>query len=962
MILFFAPYPSEDRLNDGMFRRIKEIDTLFEGRKRLYIQPENNFDDDYRVPPSQRIDEFCSVQTLDFRLSSHNIYFAQLIEESDFVYAHTIVHSARFITPFLETGKVICDAHGVATEEWAMSGYNSCSRFWNSLEGLIINDAARIIVVTKAMENFYREKYKVTHDRFIHIPIATHNPSPPKPKQQQEAVRVIYAGGTHPWQNVDLMLDVAQDFPGEAEFTFLSNDIKTFQEKISKHTIKHKVAIQSVAPEDIDSWYAKADLGFVLRNDDPVNNVAFPTKLVEYMYNGVIPIIKSNKLGDITNYGLEVVSLEQFLSGNIPNHAERAQMAKKNLSIFSIIRDEYKKGTVDLLTASQGLKAFPKKQISSQQYPTFIRNSVYPLFFASSYIVDNVRYSQPLDCAEHPETLTLEVENPGLFSMLAIDLSGRCFVSSEPIAVFFGEAEVISRPCRNLQDFEKTQWGDIIYKSGWIYFECPDMVTHRVEIKFKFKLYDKEILSLNSLKNNTKLIKRMWDTLRTQGPAEFRRKAIRKLRISLPEPMKRVLRVGRNIVQWRDAMRDRRVGSFDTTSIDILFQVENFLAGGLENVVLDLMETFRKNGLNVALLVLGQPGSAADQARELGFSVYAQPYSDDSYADLLKKVAPKLVFSHYSTHGAAKCAAADIPFVQVIHNAYMWFDAAQLEDFQSAIKHTTLFIAVSEWAKEYSVKRLGMPEEKCIVIPNGINMSRFRQDELRVQGRILRNELGYTDDDIVMLSVAGVTYQKNPLGLVKAFHAAMSRIPKAKLALLGPVYVNSIEQEIRQYIAENNLQERIRYLGKSPAPETYLAMADMFIHGAFFEGGQLSLLEALASNLPVISTDIGFCRHFRNSSGVYLADAPVDLLSYHGSVTELVAPPEHIEAFADVIAHGYSERAKPDLPDELLDLMDRQASYAAYVKIIMAVLNHEAIPPQNTFSLWTEYLASPTKS
>ncbi|GHU06690.1 hypothetical protein FACS1894158_13940 [Betaproteobacteria bacterium] len=399
-----------------------------------------------------------------------------------------------------------------------------------------------------------------------------------------------------------------------------------------------------------------------------------------------------------------------------------------------------------------------------------------------------------------------------------------------------------------------------------------------------------------------------------------------------------------------------------TPPIDVLFQVENFLAGGLENVVLDLLVTFRQEGLRVALLVLGCAGDAVKQAEELGIPVQSLSYSETGYADILHNVSPSLVFSHYSTHGAALCADAGIPLVQVIHNAYMWFDEAQKKDFIQAAQHTTLFVAVSEWVREYSIKRLGLLSEKVIVIPNGIDMKRFRHPDLPEKARQLRKELGFSGSDVLFVSIAGITRQKNPLGLVKAFHAALPHCSHARLAMLGPIYDETLYSLITQYIETHALQEKIVYLGKSNTPEMYYAMADVFIHAAFFEGGQLSLLEALSTNLTIISTDIGFCRHFRDHPGVFLSPPPVDLLTYHSTITELSIPSGWITVYADCICRAYKKKIRPDLPEILLERMGRQVSYAAYVSLIRRLITGEIPSSAEQYDVWTSYVEFDTDS
>jgi glycosyltransferase involved in cell wall biosynthesis len=963
MIVFFARYPSDELLTDGMFRRIKEIDALFADRERLYVYPEKNSGTDYRIPPLRRVSDKTACQALDFRYAAHNLHFAQLVAGADMVYAHTSVHSAQYMGPYLETGKVICDAHGAAAEEWLMSGYPSCSRFWSPLEGRLVRESARVVVVTRAMADFYREKYGISDNRFIHIPIAAHKKAGDFTARAADAPpRIIYAGGTHPWQNVDLMLDAARDFPGEAEFIFLSGDRDTFQKKIAARHIPHKVTLRSVPSHEVDAWYARADFGFILRDDDPVNNVAFPTKLAEYMYSGVIPVIRTNRLGDIVRYGLEVVTLEQFLRGELPDPGQRIRMARKNLSVFSVIAEEYRQGTEALLSAVSDIAAKGKTPAASTQYPTFIQNAVFPIFFTCSYVADGVQHSRPLDCAEHPLAMTLEFKTPVTLSMLALDVSGRDFVFAMPEASFATANGDVSGPCANPSDFSRTAWGDLVYRSGWIYFACPDAPVSRVTLRLDVKLFEMETAVLSAPAGNSGwMLAKAWRVLRRDGVPVFCRKARGKaraiadkrfghygsntstilyniLKTHLPAPLKSALKGLRSRARQRRFTRESPAGKYKPSPVDVLFQVENFLAGGLENVVLDLLATFREAGMRVALLVLGQPGEAVNRAERLGLPVYIEAYAEDGYAKLLEAAKPGLLLTHYSVLGLKTAAQKGIPVIQVIHNSYIWFTEQDRADFQASAQSTDLFIAVSRWVTDYSIRRLGLPSEKVCVIENGIDLRKFQHPELAEEGKKLREELGFSKTDVLFLSVASIAQQKNPLGLARAFHAAVPTCPNAKLALLGPVYDPALYEAVMRYCSEHALQNKVFYLGTASNPAPYYAMADIFAHAAFFEGGQLSFLEALAMNLPCVSTAVGFCMNREEQPGLYICPPPVDLYTYTGTLAELAPTGDSIQALAKCVRKAYAERKRPSLSRREIETLDRKFSHEAYVQKIMPLM------------------------
>jgi hypothetical protein len=87
--------------------------------------------------------------------------------------------------------------------------------------------------------------------------------------------------------------------------------------------------------------YSAADFGFIVRDKSPVNGVACPTKLIEYLCYGVIPIVELVEIGDFAAYGYEYVSLADFNEGFFPDHASRGWMIKRNLEVARSMREEY---------------------------------------------------------------------------------------------------------------------------------------------------------------------------------------------------------------------------------------------------------------------------------------------------------------------------------------------------------------------------------------------------------------------------------------------------------------------------------------------------------------------------------------------------------------------------------------------------------------------------------------------
>jgi hypothetical protein len=106
--------------------------------------------------------------------------------------------------------------------------------------------------------------------------------------------------------------------------------------------------------------YSECHYGLILRQDDPVNHVACPTKLIEYLAYGVVPVVDSPRIGDFLELGMRYVTLADLESGNLPQEEERREMARANYAVFERLREQYQEGCLNLRRAL-GLPPQPER-------------------------------------------------------------------------------------------------------------------------------------------------------------------------------------------------------------------------------------------------------------------------------------------------------------------------------------------------------------------------------------------------------------------------------------------------------------------------------------------------------------------------------------------------------------------------------------------------------------------------
>lgn len=146
------------------------------------------------------------------------------------------------------------------------------------------------------------------------------------------------------------------------------------------------------------------------------------------------------------------------------------------------------------------------------------------------------------------------------------------------------------------------------------------------------------------------------------------------------------------------------------------------------------------------------------------------------------------------------------------------------------------------------------------LIPNGIPIANYALGE--EARRAWREKAGFRDDEVLLVSVARLSPQKDPFTLIQAFSLVISRqkespsgkSPKLRLLLVGD---GPLRPELEERIRALGLEGRVHLLGiRTDVPEI-LAGADVFVLSSRWEGNPLSVMEAMAAGKAIIATAVG---------------------------------------------------------------------------------------------------------
>jgi len=233
--------------------------------------------------------------------------------------------------------------------------------------------------------------------------------------------------------------------------------------------------------------------------------------------------------------------------------------------------------------------------------------------------------------------------------------------------------------------------------------------------------------------------------------------------------------------------------------------------------------------------------------------------------------------------------AAGLP--RSIRLAFRWIGAGV------APSHHTL----KSWHRE------GWPLERLVTVPNWVDTKRFSPT---VDRPLLRRELGIPRDSRCIAFVGRICPEKGIETLIRAFRQVRSRFEKATLVVVGKLE-SGYEPRFNQLIGQldENVRQAMIVRPVSSTPEKYFASADVVcVPSCWDEPFGLTLLEAMACALPVVSTTVGMFAEI-------IGDHHQDLL---------VSPGDHV-ALAERLAWWL---AQPDASKERgLELRQRVTQY-----------------------------------
>ena len=205
-------------------------------------------------------------------------------------------------------------------------------------------------------------------------------------------------------------------------------------------------------------------------------------------------------------------------------------------------------------------------------------------------------------------------------------------------------------------------------------------------------------------------------------------------------------------------------------------------------------------------------------------------------------------FAAHRTHTKVIYTAHGFHFYKgaPVKNWFLYFPVEWICSFW-----TDILITINK--EDHAFAQEHLHPQKVEYVPGvGIDIKKFSSDVLSYDGRLaLRAELGVKPKDKMLLSVGELIPRKNHEAVIKAVEKLNNS--EIKLFICGK---GELQDQLQKMIEDNGLQDRVRLLGYRSDVAHLYDCADLFVFPSIQEGLPVALMEAVASRIPVICSDI----------------------------------------------------------------------------------------------------------
>lgn len=340
--------------------------------------------------------------------------------------------------------------------------------------------------------------------------------------------------------------------------------------------------------------------------------------------------------------------------------------------------------------------------------------------------------------------------------------------------------------------------------------------------------------------------------------------------------------------------------------VHVIYSLE---VGGLENGLINIINRTPGDRYRHAIVCLQGAGEFADRLVDPKVQVIClhsgQGHSFGLYVriwKILRGLKPAIVHTRNLATLEGQIPARLLPGVKTVHGEH-GRDVNDLEGINR--KYNLLrrfiqplvgrYITVSQDLERWLLDTIGVAQNKISQIYNGVDQDKF--SPVKERNADLAPEGFLSDDSIVIGTVGRLAVVKDQASLIAAFNLLLQNatVNKNKLRLIvvgdGPLH-DSLQQQVQQL----GIERYVWMAGDRNDVSDLLRLFDLFVLPSLGEGISNTVLEAMATGLPIVATAVGGNPELVED-GVNGRLVPVgDHQSLAGIIEQLIRQPDHLKA------------------------------------------------------------------
>lgn len=301
--------------------------------------------------------------------------------------------------------------------------------------------------------------------------------------------------------------------------------------------------------------------------------------------------------------------------------------------------------------------------------------------------------------------------------------------------------------------------------------------------------------------------------------------------------------------------------------IRIMHVVDGLGLGGLENGLVNLISRLNPSEFEHVVFAIRRLGPnasrlPADRTRVvcLGKKNTHSRFQVAALASAIREFQPNIVHSRNWPAIEAVLAARWVGSCAIVHSEHgLESNASTTEPWRRRCYRRLAFqladrvLTVSCQLRDFHAQRTGFSARKIAVIHNGVDSDQFFSDSA-TRDRV-RKELGLSADDLCIGCVGNLFPIKDHRTLLKAVAEMAHRSTKWRLLMIGE---GPELARLQQFVDAHPIwREQVSFLGASQRVPELLNAMDVYVLPSLSEGISNSLLEAMATGVPVIATATG---------------------------------------------------------------------------------------------------------